>query len=128
VLGLRRTAGDDAVAHLGRAGLRDGLLALADDSFRTVAVLALGLLANRPKHTLQVLDLLLALRDVLLDHRLQLQVGRFRMHHVLGFEELVLGVVQVGQLVDKHLPSALHRHRVSSPPREFRAGFCKRLQ
>jgi hypothetical protein len=68
-------------------------LAVGHQPLGGLGLLALRLLAHLREDLLQVLNLLLSIVNVRLDHALKLPVGDLPEHLLLGLEELVLGVV-----------------------------------
>src|SRR5215207_11318521 len=75
---------------------------------------ALRLLAHLLVNLLEVLDLLLGLVDVGLDHPLELLTRGLLKHLLLGLEEPVLSIVDVRQLVKELLLKVRDGHRPTS--------------
>src|SRR5207248_9404474 len=110
VLGFGRRAGDHRVANLRGPRLLHHARPLFDEALRAHALLPFGFLSDLGKHLLEPGDLFLGLLHMLVEHGLQLLVGRHVPHLAHGLEKLMLGVVHVCQLVDEFLFRVGDRH------------------
>src|SRR5579885_22801 len=103
VLYLVQGTVDQTITHALIRGFLHSLLRLGDQAHRRVARYRLRLQAHLRKDAVQILDLLLTLLHVLLDHAFQLRIGRHVQHLLLPLEEAVLGVIDIAELVQELL-------------------------
>ena len=89
------------VAHgIGAVGL-DGLGAFLDEALHGVAGLALGFLAEELKRLLEAVHMAAGLLEMFGEAFLQFLVGGGLGHFGQGLEELILGVVEILELIDQ---------------------------
>src|SRR5436305_9141957 len=100
------------VHHLGVHVLLHHLLALFEQSFHALALLAAGGLADLLEDPIQALDVRLGHLQMLLERCLELLVARLLDHLRQGLQDLLLRAVQVLQLVHVELPEGIHLHVV----------------
>src|SRR5688572_9729762 len=120
--------GDEArVDHGGRTILLEHALSLLDEAFHALALLSARFLAEALEDLIEPLDLLLRDIDVLAEGLLQLGGVRSLRHPRESFQELLLRVVDVLQLLDVEISQGLETHGIrSSSDRAPTAKCCRR--